>query len=593
LSETRKLAAILVADVVGYSRLAGADEERILARLRALRSDLIDPTIAVHHGRVVKRTGDGSIIEFRSAVDAVRCAIEVQSGMVERNAGLPSDKRIEFRVGIHVGDVVEEADGDLMGDGVNIAARLEGIAKPGAICLSEQAYWQVKGRLDLTVSDLGPTQLKNIAEPIRVYSLEVGKPAQANPAPAPAPEKSAPPRLSMVVLPFANIGGDPQQEHFVDGVTESLTTDLSRIRGAYVVARNTAFTFKGKPLDVKTIGRELNVRYVLEGSVQRGGNRMRVNVQLINAETGNHLWAERFDKPLADLFDMQDEIVARLAGALNAQLTAAEARRAEQAPTPDSMDLYFQGLAWFNKGSTPESVAQARTFFDRALTADPDNVDALVGSASTEALAAAYFFVSDLSAVFAAAEAKLTKALSSVPDHARGHMWLGLVEIFTKRTAEGIAECEHALALDRNLAHAHATIGYGKVFIGRAEETEAHIAEALRLSPRDTLAYVWMTHASMADLHLGSFEQTVAWCRRAIEANRNYPRAYFALAAGLAQLGRIEEAQSAVKAGLGLNPTYTISRARALWTAMSDNPTFLAQAEPILEAMRKAGVPEQ
>jgi TolB-like protein len=296
-------------------------------------------------------------------VDAVRCAIEVQNGLVERNAGLPAERRIEFRVGIHLGDVVEEADGDLMGDGVNIAARLAGIAKPGAICLSEDAYRQVKGRLDLAVTDLGPTQLKNIAEPIRLYSLQVAVPAQAKPASAPATEKSAPPRLSMVVLPFANIGGGAEQEPFVDGVTESLTTDLSRIRGAVVIARNTAFTYRGKPIDVKTIGRELNVRYVLEGSVQRGGNRMRVNVQLIDAETGNHLWAERFDKPLADLFDMQDEIVARLAGALNAQLVAAEARRAEQALNPDSMDLYFQGRAWLNKGLTPDNVAQARRFF--------------------------------------------------------------------------------------------------------------------------------------------------------------------------------------------------------------------------------------
>ncbi len=249
MSESRKIAAILVADVVGYSRLAGADEDRTLSRLRGLRSDLIDPAIAAHHGRIVKRTGDGILVEFRSVVDAVRCAIEVQNGLIERNAGLPPERRIEFRIGIHLGDVVEEADGDLMGDGVNIAARLESIAKPGAICLSEDAYRQVKGRLDLAVTDLGPTQLKNIAEPIRVYSLDVGKPAQAKPAPAPAPEKSAPPRLSMVVLPFANIGGDPEQEHFVDGVTESLTTDLSRIRGAVVIARNTAFTYKGKPLD--------------------------------------------------------------------------------------------------------------------------------------------------------------------------------------------------------------------------------------------------------------------------------------------------------------------------------------------------------
>jgi TolB-like protein len=595
MGETRKLAAILVADVVGYSLLAGTDEDRTLSRLRGLRSDLIDPAIAAHHGRIVKRTGDGSLIEFRSVVDAVRCAIEVQSGMVERNVGVPEDRRIEFRIGVHLGDVVEEADGDLMGDGVNIAARLEGVAKSGAICLSEQAYWQVKGRLDLAVTDLGDQQLKNIADPIRVYSLEVGQPApaQAKPAPVLAPERSAAPRLSMVVLPFANLGGGPEQEHFVDGVTESLTTELSRIRGALVIARNTAFTYKGKPLDVKTIGRELNVRYVLEGSVQRGGNRMRVNVQLIDAESGNHLWAERFDKPLADLFDMQDEIVARLAGAMNAQLVTAEARRAEQTPTHDSIDLYFQGQAWLNKGRTPDNVAKARGFFDRSLSADPNNVDALVGSAWADTVEGAHLFVANRLAAFAAAEAKLTRALSAAPDHATGHTMLGFVDILTKRAAEGIAECEHALQLDRNLAGFHFAIGLAKVFIGRAEETEAHIAEALRLSPRDTTAYIWMTVAGSAKLHLGSYEQAVEWFRRAIEANRNNPPAYLNLAAALAQLGRLDEAHSAVRAGLALSPTYTISRRRASWTAQSDDPTYLAQLEPIFEGMRKAGVPEQ
>ena len=593
MGEKRKIAAILVADIVGYSRLAGADEDRTLSRLRGLRSDLIDPAIDAHRGRIVKRTGDGSLIEFRSVVDAVRCAIEVQNGLIERNAGLPPERRIEFRVGIHLGDVVEEADSDLMGDGVNIAARLEGICLPGAICLSEDAYRQVKGRLDLAVTDLGPTQLKNIADPIRVYSLDVGQPAQAKPTPAPASDKSAPPRLSIVVLPFANIGGGAEQEHFVDGVTESLTTDLSRLRGSIVIGRNTAFTYKGKPVDLKQIGRELNVRYVLEGSVQRGGNRMRVNVQLIDAVTGNHLWAEQFDKPLADLFDMQDEIVARLAGALNAQLVAAEARRAEQAPTPDSTDLYFQGLAWFNRGVNPDHVAKARGFFDRALSADPDNVDALVESARADAVAGANAFVTDAKAAFAAAEAKLTKALSSVPDHALGHLLLGHVEILTKRPAEGIAECEHALELDRNLAFAHFDIGLAKVFMGRAEETDAHVVEALRLSPRDTLAYVWMSIAGMAKNQLGSWEQAVAWFRRSIEANRNYPAACFNLAAALAQLDRLDEAHAAVKAGLALNPTHTVSRARAAWTARSDDPTFLAKAEQIFEGMRKAGVPEQ
>ena len=591
MSETRKLAAILAADVVGFSRMAGADEDRTLARLRALRSDLTDPTVAVHNGRVVKRTGDGLIVEFRSVVDAVRCAIEIQTSMADRNAGLPQDQRIDFRLGVHLGDVVEESDGDLMGDGVNIAARLEGIAQPGAICLSEDAYRQVKSRLDLAVDDLGPTRLKNIAESIRVYALEIGKPAQAKSAPV--PEKSAPPRLSIVVLPFTNIGGDSEQEHFVDGVTESLTTDLSRIRGSFVIGRNTAFTYKGKAVDLTGIGRELNVRYVLEGSVQRGGNRMRVNVQLIDAETGNHLWAERFDKPLADLFDMQDEIVARLAGALNTELVAAEARRAEQAANPDSMDLYFQAMAWLNKGATADNLAQARSFFDRALAGDPDYVDALIGSARADAVAGMSLFVPDPRAALFAAEPKLTKALSLVPDHARGHMTLGMLYIFTKRAAQGIAESEHALALDRNLAQARSYVGMGKIYIGRAEETEAHIVEALRLSPRDTLAYLWMNVASLAKNLLGLHEPAAVWSRRAIEANRNYPFPYLNLGAALAQLGRLDEARSAVTAALALNPSYTLSRHRANFASMTDDPTAVAQMERAWDGLRMAGMPEQ
>jgi TolB-like protein/class 3 adenylate cyclase len=593
MSETRKIAAILVADVVGYSRLASADEERTLARLRALLGDLIEPAIAAHHGRIVKRTGDGFIAEFRSVVDAAHCAIEVQTGMIERNAGVASDRRIEFRIGAHLGDVVEEADGDLMGDGVNIAARLEGIGAAGAISMSEDFYRQLKGRLDLAVIDLGPKQLKNIAEPIRVYSLDVGQPAQARSAPIAVPENSGPPRLSIVVLPFSNIGSDPEQEHFVDGVTESLTTDLSRIRGAVVIARNTAFTYKGKPFDVKTIGRDLNVRYVLEGSVQRAANRTRVNVQLVDAETGSHLWAERFDKPLADLFDMQDEIVGRLANALNAQFIAAEARRAEQTPTPDSVDLFFQGLSWFGRGRSPNHIAQARQFFDRALAADADNVDALIGSAAADIADGGNSFVADPAAAFAAAEAKLTKALASFPNHTHGHAFLGYVEILTKRALEGIAECEHALALDRNLADAHAYIGLGKIFTGRAEEAEAHIDQALRLSPRDMSAYAWLTEVGIAKNHLGDCEQAVLWCRRAIEANRNYPEAHFHLAAALARLGRLDEARSAARSGLALNPSFTVSRAVINWTAMSDDPAHPQQLAPIFEGLRIAGLPEQ
>ncbi len=596
MSETRKLAAILVADVVGYSRLTGADEDRILARLRALRSDLIDPTIAVHHGRVVKRTGDGIIIEFRSVVDAVRCAIELQTGMVERNAGLPLEKRIEFRVGVHLGDVVEESDGDLMGDGVNVAARLEGIAKPGGICLSEQAYWQVRSRLDLKVSDLGATQLKNIVEPVRIYSLEVGQPAEAKPAPAATipvkPESATPaPRpggwllrwpalavlaallllgvaggwgmlgrrpvkpaeaahLSIVVLPFTNLSGDPGQDYFADGVTENLTTDLSRLSGSFVIARNTAFTYKGKSVDAKEIGKELGVRYVLEGSVQRDQNQVRVNAQLIDAKSGGHIWAERFDKPLANLFSLQDEIVASLASQLDVELMANEARRAERTPNPDSMDLYFQGMSWFNKGRYAENMPEARGLFERALALDPGNLDALLGTAAVDLQVAAGYQTDDRPGRFAAVEATLTKVLSQSPNNALAHYLMCRVLVQSKRGAQGIAECERALALNPNLATAHAQIGLAKVFDGHPEETESH----------------------------------------ELELNPNYATGRFNLAATLVELGRIDEARAEAQTGLALNPGFTIRRYRD--GAQSDNPVFLKRREQIIEDMRKAGVPE-
>jgi adenylate cyclase len=372
MSETRKLVAILVADVVGNSRLAGADEDRTLSRLRGLRSDLIDPAIAAHHGRIVKRTGDGSVVEFRSVADAVRCAIEVQTGLVERNAGVAPDKRIVFRVGIHVGDVVEESDGDLMGDGVNIAARLEGVAKPGAICLSEQAYWQVKGRLDLKVTDLGATQLKNIAEPIHVYSLEVGAPAQAKHTSAPAPEKSAPPRLSIAVLPFANMSDDYEQEYFADGISEDIITALSKLPQLFVIARNSSFTFKGRHVLVTEVARSLGVGHVLEGSVRKSGSRIRITAQLIDASTGGHIWAERFDRDLTDIFEVQDDVTAKIVSALSLTLDASDLRRFAAARTDniEAYDCYLRGRAlWQRSAKGPN--AQARALFERAVELDP------------------------------------------------------------------------------------------------------------------------------------------------------------------------------------------------------------------------------
>jgi TolB-like protein/Tfp pilus assembly protein PilF len=396
----------------------------------------------------------------------------------------------------------------------------------------------------------------------------------------------------MVVLPFANLGGDPEQDYFVDGVTESLTTDLSRINGAFVIARNTAFTFKGRPVDVKKLGRELNVRYVLEGSIQRAGNRLRVNVQLVDAETGNHLWAERFDKPAADLFDMQDEIVSRLANTLDAELIAAEARRAERSLHPDAMDLVFQGRAWFNRGLTPDHMAQARSFFEQALTLDPENVEAMVGLAWVDATTGAALMTDDWSARFGAAEATSTKVLSLAPNHALAHFVLGLVQVYTRRVGEGIAECEQALALDRNLARAHALIGLAKCFLGRGAETEPRINEAFRLSPRDILAPRWMVWVGVAKVQLGADAEAVVWFRRGIDANRNFSIAHFNLAAALARLGELDQARAAVKAGLALDPRFTIRRYRDFFKAASDNPTARAGRERVIEGMRLAGVPE-
>ena len=359
-----------------------------------------------------------------------------------------------------------------------------------------------------------------------------------------------------------------------------------------MIARNTAFTFKGKAVDVKRLGRELNIRYVLEGSLQRSGNRLRVNVQLIDAETGNHLWAERFDKPVADLFDMQDEIVSRLANTLDAELIAAEARRAERSMHPDVMDLVFQGSSWANKGLTPDCMAKAHRFYEKAIALDPENVEAMVGLARADTLLGAAVMTDDWSARFTSAEMTLNKALSLAPNHATAHAVLGTLQVFTKRAVQGITECEQALTLDRNLARAHGVIGLAKVFLGRGAETEAHVNEAFRLSPRDTLAHRWMLMVGLAKAQLGADAEAVVWMRRSLEANRNYSATHFDLAGALARLGRLDEARAFVNAGRGLDPGFTIHRYRDVTFANSDDPTYRAGRERLIEGMRLAGVPE-
>ena len=489
-------------------------------------------------------------------------------------------------MGIHLGDVLVEGD-DLVGDGVNVAARLEQIAAPGGVCISQAAYDNVKGRLEAHLTDLGAQALKNIDRPVQAYAVV---PADDEPSPAPTGRRG-PSRVSLVVLPFANLGGGAEQEYFVDGITESLTTDLSRISGAIVIARNTAFAYKGKGIDIRRIGQDLNVRYVLEGSVQRSGERMRVNVQLIDAETGSHLWAERFDKPVSELFEMQDEIVARIANELSAQIIRVEARRAEKASSPDLLDYWFRGYDWINRGINPESLEKARECFERAHAIDPDDVNATLGLVLADVISLPMrSFQGDCGGRLAEAKALTLKALAADPRDPRAHYCLGLILLFSRRPEESIAELERALSLDRNLVFAHAQIGFAKAVLGHAEETEAHVLEAMRLSPRDPGAYIWCDFAGVAKMMLGKAAEALPWCRQAVETNRSYPMARFHYAAALALCGRADEAAREAKEGLKMAPAFSLRRYRE--AALGDNPTYLSQREGILEGMRLAGVPE-
>jgi adenylate cyclase len=629
MSETRKIAAILVSDVVGYSRLAGADEDRILARLRTLRSDLIDPLISVHHGRIVKRTGDGSIIEFRSVVDAVRLAIEVQSAMVERNVEVPEDRRILFRIGVHLGDVVEERDGDLMGDGVNIAARLEGACEPGAICLSEDAYRQVKGRLDLAVSDLGPTQLKNIAEPIRVYSLRVGVPAQAKSAKPAEPVTPMPPKkrssllplfagivtllvliggatwwflnanrpvaaaskapaeaahLSIVVLPFTNLSNDPAQDYFADGVTENLTTDLSRIRGSFVIARNTAFTYKGKSIDAKEIGKELGVRYVLEGSVQRDQNRVRVNAQLIDAESGAHLWADRFEEDASDLFKLQDQVVARLANSLGNELVRAEGERGGRTQSPDAIDLVMRGRALMQVyPTTRDSNDAARALFERALAIDPNNAAALAGDAYTYMYDFDYGWGNPQTDYDAKVIGQADQALALARDTTEAYYAKASYLMQSRHAKEAVDVDDAGLAVDPNSARLYVQRGMAESALGNFEQAKSDVRQAMRLSPLDPRAGLWHFAMGGVEIEQGHNDAAVDEIHKAIEAGYRPFIPYAVLAAAYALEGNMDEAKSALAEARRLNPNLTVK-----W--------FIAHSPNVpkaIEGVRKAGLPEE
>jgi TolB-like protein/class 3 adenylate cyclase len=645
--EGRKLVAILVSDVVGYSRLAGADEDRILARLRTLRSDLIDPTIDVYHGRIVKRTGDGSIIEFRSVVDAVRCAIEVQNGMVERNAGVPPERRIEFRVGIHVGDVVEESDGDLMGDGINVAARLQAVCQPGDICLSEDAYRQVRDKLQVTFADLGEQSLKNITRPVRAYAVKVGAAGSAHvvarkarsraltrpafaaalvavltmagwfgwrklapPAPAPPPVSAAAdeklaraPRLSIVVLSFANLSGDPEQDYFADGLTDDLTTDLSHLPESFVIGRSTAAAYKSKPVDLKQLGRDLGVRYAVEGSVRRVDERVTINAQLVSTETGTHLWADRFEGVRGKLGELQVEAVGRIVNALGVQLVNAEALRAlrERPTNPDAFDLAMRGMAALNVGTlTQENLEKAIGDFDQALRLDSDNPQALAGRAAARmSLLMGYGLGGSFSEVANDAEQAADRVLAAHPDDARARYVKALVAANRgswRRASQfeaALSEFNAAVDADRNFAPAYAEMGIVLTLSGRAEDAIEPIEHALWLDPHDSGRNVWEYYMCDAYAHMAKWEQAAAWCEKSVASNPGYLRARFDLAAAYGWLDRSVEAHAAVAEIQNLIPDFTVRRyLEYQYRWRSGNEKWKTEDQRIAEGLRRAGLPE-
>jgi adenylate cyclase len=595
----RRLAAILAADVAGYSRLMSADEEGTHARLRAHLRQLVDPKIKEYGGRIVKNTGDGLLAEFPSVVDAVRCAVEIQHEMIDRNVDVPEDKRISFRIGINIGDVIVEPD-DIFGDGVNIAARLEALAEPGGICISSTVRDHIGERLPYLFEDIGEQIVKNIARPVRAYSMSAAAVASlpqismaetANPV-----SSSTAPRLSIVVLPFVNFSNDPEQEYFADGITEDLTTDLSRISGSFVIARNTAFTYKSKSLEVKQIGRELGVRYVLEGSVRRSGEQVRVNVQLIDAETGAHLWAERFDTDRANLTEAQDEITGRLARTFDLQLAAAADRRIarERVANPDAQTLVLRGRACLIRPSSLRTREEAQRAFEQALVIDPRSIDAKVYLALTLISNLLDGWSRSLGQDQARAEELLLEVLERDSNLANAHFAMGILRRSQGALIEAQIELERAIALDRNHGHAAYQLGVVLAFRGQPEAAIPYVEKAIRLSPHDPNLAVHLAVLGGCQLLLGHIDQATHVLRRARAANPRYWYIHFWLAGALGFKGDLDEARAVLAKAIELRPEVVSFAGYRTQTPWEIDPAYLALRAKTLDlGLRRIGFPEE
>jgi len=566
----------------------GIDEEGTLARLKAVRKALVDPTIAAHRGRIVKTTGDGMLVEFASAVDAVRGAIEVQNGMANQNASVPRDQRIDFRIGIHVGDIIID-DNDIFGDGVNVAARLEGIADPGGVCMSNDAYRQVRGKVEIVCDDMGPQPLKNIAEPMHAWRVRLtDQSSSAGQSGSSLSETQAlplPDKPSIAVLSFTNMTGDPDQEYFGDGIAEDIITMLSRSRSLFVIARNSSFTYKGRAVDVKQIARELGVRYVLEGSVRRGGNRVRISAQLIDAETGNHLWADRYDRDPADVFAVQDEITEAVAIAIEPAVAEMERQRAVRKP-PESLgawEAYQRGLWHMGRIGVTDNEA-AKSFFRRAIELDPNFAPPHAWLANAIFQGAVLYQTSS----FAEAADELLplaeRAVCLDRSDAVGH--LGIASGLQARGDHdgSLAEMRQALAISPNDATAHHFLGFSLLFSGRPREGIEAIRRAMRLDPNGPVAYHRLVHIAMAHYFLREYAAAIESAKDAIRSRPDHPWPHRWLAAALGQAGRLDEAKQALQKAIAisLKSFDMYVRQRPPWMRPADH-------EHMLEGLRKAG----
>ena len=582
----RRLAAILAADVAGYSRLMGADEEGTHASLKVYRHEIIDPKIAEHRGRIVRIIGDGLLVEFASVIAAMRWAVEVQRAMAERNAGLPQEKRIEFRMGINAGDIIIDGP-DIWGDGVNVAARLETLAEPGGICVSGRVQEDVHGSLEIAFEDIGEQQLKNIVRPVRVYRVRLKGATKA--APAQHPHKP-----SIAILPFNNMSGDPEQEYFADGMVEEITTALSRTRWLFVIARNSSFTYKGRAVDVKQVGREMGVRYVLEGGVRKSADRVRITAQLIDASTGAHLWADRFDGSLEDIFELQDQVTASVVGAIAPRLEQAEVERAKHKPTEslDAYDYFLRGIASLHSW-TKESNDEALRLFNKAIELDSDFASAYGMASWCYVRRKGSRWIIDRAQETAETARLARRAAELGWDDAVALAWGGFALAYVVHDVEvGAALIDRALQLNPNLAEAWHFSGWVRIYLGEPEVAIEHLAHAMRLSPLDPLAFVAQMAIAFAHFFAGRYDDASSWAEKALATSppglRERPVYHPALliaAASNSLAGRLEEAQNAIARLRQLNPTPHISNLK--------NQIPLRRPQDLVrytEGLRKAGL---